>query len=41
MKFIRYEKAGKAEIGIFNKEENGILPLSRIFPGLGSLSCSR
>lgn len=35
MKFIRYEKAGKAEIGIFNKEENGILPLSRIFPGFG------
>nr|WP_308624132.1 fumarylacetoacetate hydrolase family protein [uncultured Eisenbergiella sp.] len=35
MKFIRYEKAGKAEIGILNQAENGILPLSRIFPGFG------
>ena len=33
MKFIRFEMAGKAEIGILNKEETGILPLSRIYPG--------
>ena len=35
MKFIRFEMAGKAEIGILNKEETGILPLSRIYPGFG------
>ncbi len=36
MKFIRFEMAGKAEIGILNKEETGILPLSRIYPGIWS-----
>ena len=35
MKFIRFEMEGKAEIGILNKEETGILPLSRIYPGFG------
>ena len=35
MKFIRFEMAGKAEIGILYKEETGILPLSRIYPGFG------
>ena len=35
MKFIRFEMAGKAEIVILNKEETGILPLSRIYPGFG------
>lgn len=35
MKFIRFEMAGKAEIWILNKEETGILPLSRIYPGFG------
>ena len=35
MKFIRFEMAGKAEIGILNKEETSILPLSRIYPGFG------
>ena len=35
MKFIRFEMAGKAEIGILNKKETGILPLSRIYPGFG------
>ena len=35
MKFICFEMAGKAEIGILNKEETSILPLSRIYPGFG------
>ncbi len=41
MKFIRFEMAGKAEIGILNKEETGILPLSGSIRDLELPLCSR